>query len=93
MDMRNGVFQLPNSLLMEAGFLMVVPLITLTQIVLNSLLTNHRCVAMHAIDFRKFSEVNALQAEPATGITHRTAGVELKPPANAKSNSGAEKRL
>ncbi len=69
MDMQNGALELLNSLLTDAGLLMAVPLITLTQIALNSLLTDHRCVDM---------------AEPATGIAHRAAGVELKPPPKAE---------
>lgn len=78
MDMQTGALELLNSLLMDAGLLMAVPLITLTQIVLNSLLTDHRCDDMQAIDFPKISEASALQAEPAIGTTRSTAGVELK---------------
>jgi hypothetical protein len=78
MEIQNSSLELLNSLLMDAGLLMAVPLITLTQFVLTSLLTNHRSVDMHAADCQEFPEESAWNAEPAAGITHCTAGVELK---------------
>jgi hypothetical protein len=83
MDIQNGSLEFLNSLLIDAGLLMAVPFIALTQFVLYSLMTDRRWVDIDAVDCREFPEETALQAEPATRITHSIAGVELKRAAKA----------
>lgn len=78
MGVQNDSLEFLNSLLIDAGLLMAVPFVALTQFVLYSLMTDRRWVDIDAVDCREFPEETALQAEPATRITYSIAGVELK---------------
>jgi hypothetical protein len=78
MDIQNGSLEFLNSLAIDAGLLMAVPFVALTQFVLYSLITDRPWVDLDAVDCRELPEETALQAEPAAGITHSIAGVELK---------------
>lgn len=75
---QNISFELLNSLLMDAGLFIAVPLIALSQLTFQSMLSVWLCGDSDTISSREWSAQTAPRTETASDITGSLNDVELK---------------